>query len=62
MANRLRRETILSVKAIAERLHLGSPKSVRARLPESKTGKGGPKASAPNPENAGSSIDNVALL
>jgi hypothetical protein len=32
MADRLRRETVLSVKAIAERLHLGSPKSARARL------------------------------
>ncbi|MDA1276531.1 MAG: hypothetical protein O2960_21140 [Verrucomicrobia bacterium] len=36
LANRLRRETILSVEAIAERLHLGSPKSARARLRESK--------------------------
>jgi hypothetical protein len=35
-ANRLRRETTLSVKAIAERLHLGSPKSARARLRKSK--------------------------
>jgi hypothetical protein len=36
LANRLRRETILSVKVIAERLHLGSPKSARARLRKSK--------------------------
>jgi hypothetical protein len=36
MADRLRRETVLSVKSIAERLHLGSPKSARARLRERK--------------------------
>ncbi|MDB6040084.1 MAG: hypothetical protein JWM99_3925 [Verrucomicrobiales bacterium] len=36
MADRLRRETVLSVKLIAERLHLGSPKSARARLQERK--------------------------
>jgi hypothetical protein len=34
MADRLRRETVLSVKTIAERLHLGSPKGARARLRE----------------------------
>jgi hypothetical protein len=32
IASRLRQETILSVKWIAHRLHLGTPKSVRPRL------------------------------
>ncbi|MDA1276426.1 MAG: hypothetical protein O2960_20605, partial [Verrucomicrobia bacterium] len=36
LANRLKRETIPLVKAIAERLHFGSSKSARERLRESK--------------------------
>ncbi len=36
IANRLRRETVLPMTAIAAKLHLGSPKSARARLREHK--------------------------
>ena len=46
IGNRLRRETVLTVAAIAEKLHLGSPKSARARLREQTSQKDRELASA----------------
>ena len=61
LAARLRRETILSVKAIAERLHLGSPKSARARLRESQQAER-TRQSESNLETENDAYENVVLL
>lgn len=42
IANRLHRETVLPTTAIAAKLHMGSPKSARARLREQKFRTGTP--------------------
>jgi putative transposase len=62
IAHRLRRETVLPMTAIAAKLHLGSPKSARARLREQKA-RGSVGVSASRPSNSlQSTLDNVALL
>ena len=61
LAARLRRETILSVKAIAERLHLGSPKSARARLRELQQAER-TRQSESNLETENDAYENVVLL
>ncbi|MDA1277577.1 MAG: hypothetical protein O2960_26545 [Verrucomicrobia bacterium] len=62
LANRLRRETILSVKAIAERLHLGSPKSARARLRRSKAAEIRRRERQSNAETEMNAFQDVVLL
>lgn len=62
LANRLRRETILTVKTIAERLHMGSPKSARARLRESTESEVQRKARQSSPGNENDPFQDVVLL
>jgi hypothetical protein len=62
IANRLRTETVLTITAIAAKVHLGSPKSARASLREHKA-----KASVGASSSQGSNLlqktfDNVAML
>ena len=55
-------KTILSVKAIAERLHLGTPKSARARLREWKRTQSGSAVGGSNVKKGIISLDDVVLL
>jgi hypothetical protein len=62
IANRLRRETVLPMTAIAEKLHLGSPKSARARLREQRQKFSQSASKQPNLETEENIYENVAML